>query len=66
MLREEIGNTIEVLLISETFPSAQFLLDGFTPPYRLDRVQHGGNLMLLIWEEIPSKLLSADTSLSRI
>ena len=38
MLQEVIGNSI-VLLISETkldasFPSSQFILDGFTPPYR--------------------------------
>ena len=42
MLQEVIGNNIDVLLTSETildasFPSNQFILDGFTPPYRLDR-----------------------------
>ena len=36
MLQEVIGNNIDVLLISETeldasFPSSQFILDGFTP-----------------------------------
>ena len=67
MLQEVIGNNIDVLLISETkldasFPSSQFILDGFTPPYRLDRTQHGGGIMLFIREGIPSKLLNADTS----
>ena len=43
MLQEVIGNNTDVLLISETkldpsFPSSQFFLDGFTPPYRLDRM----------------------------
>ena len=47
MLQEVIGNNIDVLLISETkldasFPSSQFILDRFTPPYRVDRMQHGG------------------------
>ena len=42
ILQEVIGNNIDVLLISETkldasFSSSQFILDGFTPPYRLDR-----------------------------
>ena len=65
MLQEVIGNNIDVLLISETkldasFPSSQFILDGFTPPYRLDRTQHGGGIMLFIREGIPSKLLNAD------
>ena len=67
ILQEVIGNNIDVLLISETkldasFPSRQFILDGFTPPYRLDRKQHGEGIMLFIREGIPSKLLNADTS----
>ena len=67
MLHEVTGNNIDVLLISETkldasFPSSQFILDGFTPPYRLNRTQHGGGIMRFIWESIPSKLLNADTS----
>ena len=62
MLQEVIGNNFDVLLISETkldasFPSIQFILDGFTPPYRLDRTQHGGGIMLFIREGIPSKLI---------
>ena len=68
MLQELIGNNIDVLLISETkldasFPSSQFILDGFTPPYRLDRTQHGGGIMLFTREGIPSKILNADTSI---
>ena len=63
MLKEVIGNNINVLLISETkldasFPSSQFILDGFTSPHRLYRTQHGER------EVIPSKLLNADTSIS--
>ena len=30
---------------------------GFTRPYRLDRTEHGGGLILFIREHIPSKLL---------
>ena len=42
MLHEVIGNNIDVLLISETklgasFPLRQLILNGFTPPYRLER-----------------------------
>ena len=67
MLQEVIRNNIDVLLISETkldssFPSSQFTLDGFTPPYRLDRTQQRGGIMLFIREGIPLKLLNADTS----
>ena len=43
MLKEVIGNKIDI--------------EGFTPPYRLDRTEHGGGLMLFIREYIPSNLL---------
>ena len=68
MLQEVIGNNIDVLLISETkldasFPSSQFILDGLTTPYRLDRTQYEGGIVLFMREGIPSKLLNADTSI---
>ena len=61
MLKEVVGNKIDVLLISETklddtFPLNQFILEGFTPPYRTDRTAHGGGLTLFVREDIPSKL----------
>ena len=67
MLQEVIGNSIDVLLKSRTkinasFPSSQFILDGFTPPHRLDRTQHGGVKMLFIRQDVPSKLLNVDIS----
>ena len=54
---------MDILLISETklddsFPSAQFLLDGFSKPYRLDRCSNGGGILLYIRDDIPSRLLS--------
>ena len=63
MLKEVVGDKIDILLISETkldntFPLNQFILEGFTPPYRLDRTTHGGGLMLFVREDIPYKLLS--------
>ena len=62
MLKEVIGNKTDVLLTSETkldntFPLNQFMLEGFTPPYRIDRTAHGVGLMLFVREDIPSKLL---------
>ena len=41
----------------------KFILNGFTPPYRLDRTQHRGGIMFFIREGIPSKILNADTSI---
>ena len=50
MLKEIIGNKIDILLMSETklddtFPLSQFILEGFTPPYRFDRTEHGEDLI---------------------
>ena len=36
----------------------QFHIEGFTTPYRLDRNQNGGGVMLYIREDIPSKSLT--------
>ena len=51
---------INVLLISETkiddtFPLAQFCVEGCSTPYRLDRTYKGGGLLLHVRDDIPSK-----------
>ena len=58
ILQEVIRSSTDVLLISEmkldaSFPSSQLILDGFTPPYRLDRTQHRQGIMSFIREDIP-------------
>ena len=60
MLPDQIKGNIDVLLVSETkiddsFPIGNFLIDGFSTPYRLDRNSNGGGLMLLVREDISSK-----------
>ena len=62
-LEKDICANLDILLISETklddsFPSAQFLLDGFSKPYRLERCSNGGGILLYIRDDIPSRLLS--------
>ena len=61
-LEKDICANLDILLISETiddsFPSAQFLLDGFSKPYRLDRCSNGGGILLYIRDDIASHLLS--------
>ena len=56
-----IKGNIDVLMISETklddsFPSMQFLIEGYGPPYRLDRNSHGGGILVYVREDIPCKL----------
>ena len=59
-----IVKNVDILMIWETklndsFPTAQFLLDGFSAPYRLDRNLKGGGTLLYISEDIPSRLLNS-------
>ena len=59
----EIIDSVDVLLVSETklddsFPTAQFLLDGFSKPYRLDRCSNGGGILLYVKHYISSRLLT--------
>ena len=53
-------DNIDISMILETkvddsFPDGQFFLDGFGTPFRLDR-----NIMLLIRNDIPAKVVSTD------
>ena len=64
-LQHIISKNIDVLLISKTkidssFPSIQFHLEGYATPYKLDRNANGGDILLYIREDIPSKLLNSD------
>ena len=49
-------------MISETkldnsFPEGQFLVEGYSKPYRIDHNCQGGGIMLYVRADIPSKLL---------
>ena len=49
-----------MLIVTETkldpsFPSGQFLIDGFAKPFRRDRNKNGGGVMIFIRDDIPSK-----------
>ena len=61
-LESEASKHLDILLISEakideTFPSAQFLPDGFSRPYKLDRCANGGGILLSVRDDISSCLL---------
>ena len=66
MLKDVVGNKTDILLMSETklddtFSLSKFILEGFTPPYRLDRTEYGGGLMLFVREDVPSLILERFT-----
>ena len=64
-LKELIGNDIDVFLLSETklndtFPSGQFLMNGYQALFRLDRNENGGGLLLYLRDHIPCKKIIID------
>ena len=53
---------IDILMISEpkldeSFPTSQFLTDGYSSPYRLDHNKHGGGILVFIRNDIISMYL---------
>ena len=45
--------------LDSSFPHAQFSIEGYSKPYRLDRDRNGGGLILFIRKGLLSKLLSS-------
>ena len=57
-----IMSAIDIPIITETklgdsFPEAQFFIEGFSKPYRLDHTENGGGIMIYVREDIPSRSL---------
>ena len=53
---------IDILVITETklddsFPTSQFLMEGFAEPFRLDQNRNRCGVMIYIRDDIPSRLL---------
>ena len=61
-----IGGKVDILAISETkldssFPEAEFILTGYSKPYRRDIKDNSGGLMIYVNENIPSRELKLIT-----
>ena len=66
-LKYIIDKNVDILLISETkldetFPEQQFHIEGFSPPYRRDRNDKGGGLLLFVREYVPSRKINVELS----
>ena len=64
-LVQKITGNVDILMISETkldnsFPEGQFLIEGYSKPYRIDSNCQGGGIILYVRADIPSKLLSIE------
>ena len=69
LLAEGVSGNVDITIsetkIDETFPARQFYIDGYTPPYRLDRNFNGGGL-IFVREDIPPKLIENSNSIEGI
>ena len=69
-LRSIVRGYVYILIITEakldsTFPTSQFMIDGYTIPYRLDRDKNGGGVLVFVRENIPSKILHMHVLMKR-
>ena len=60
-----MDKNVDILLISEskldiTFPDSQFFIHGFHSPYRRDRNDRGGGVLLYVRDHIPSRKIKID------
>ena len=63
-LKALIIGKLDILVITEskldnTFPINQFLIDGFSVPFRLDRDSRGGGVIIYVREDIPCRELKS-------
>ena len=62
-LAEAVMGNVDILMVTETkidesFPTSQFIIPGFSSPYRFDITKDGGGILVYISEDIPLKLLN--------
>ena len=71
LLKEGVRANTDILMIPETkiddsFLARQFYIEGYSPPYRLDRNCDGGGIMIYVREDIPSKEIESNSSIECI
>ena len=70
-LMQNVSGGVDLLMTSETkiderFPKSQFLIKGFSDPFRIDRNSHRGGVLLYVKENILTKLVSVEAIPSEI
>ena len=63
LISEAVFGNIDILMVFETktdmsFQTSQFVIQGFAAPFRLDRTNTGGGILVCVRDDIPSKLLN--------
>ena len=58
LIKENVDVAIFVeTKIDDSYPNSQFMIDGFTEPFRFDRNRFGGGVIIYVREDIPCRLL---------
>ena len=62
-LKETIKGNLDILIITETklddsFPINQFIINGYSPPFRADRNKNGGGIIIYVRDDIPCRELN--------
>ena len=62
-LKMLVQGHFDIFIVTETklddsFPLSQFKINGYSPPFRLDRNRNGGGVIIYVREDIPSKQLN--------
>ena len=58
-LKTLIAQNVDILAVSETkldesFPTSQFLIDGFKKPFLYDKNANGGGILVYIRDKVPA------------
>ena len=60
-----VNNERDIVMVSETklddtFPTSQFLMQGYSTPFRKDRTTKGGGILLYVREDVPWKIIKTE------
>ena len=66
-----IQDKIDILVLQETkidhtFPLNQFIIEGYSPPFRRDRTCMGGGIMVYVRENVSAKILNISETIEGI
>ena len=61
-IRSIVIDKIDILVLVETklddtYPTSQFIMGGYSSPFRRDRNRYGGGILIYVREDIPCKIL---------
>ena len=64
-----VKGNLDILIITEskldeTFPVNQFIIEGFSPPFRVDNNKYSGGVIIYVRDDIPSRELKSHTSIT--